>query len=61
MTEHASGRTGSACEHCGERALELAVARVAKLEDPGFLDIFRCVACGRFASRDVAAANARRD
>lgn len=39
------------CKRCGGEQ-SLAAARVAKMPEPGFLDILRCDECGATSARD---------
>jgi len=44
---------GNACTHCGKGKMRLLVGRVGKLQEPGHVNIFQCIACGRFENRDI--------
>jgi len=53
MTGDEAARPGNTCERCGTGELRLVAGRIAKLTEPGHMNIFQCSACGLFENRDI--------
>jgi hypothetical protein len=54
--DKANPRSGNACERCGKRSLSPLAHRIAKLSEPGYVDIFRCESCGHVSHHDTSRA-----
>ena len=55
MADSGAEKMARDCERCGRQALSLIAGRVAKFSAPGFVDIFRCAACGHVSQHDKPA------